>query len=779
MDLERVFKRSLYAVTALAACILGAAEGGAIPYGTFVAVVFGYLWTESRTRDGQSRGRGMNDALAAVLGVLALLAAFREFRSPNIEGRLLSGTHLLVYLSWIVLVQPKTNRRYWWLLALGILQVAVASVLASGQETIWFGMGAITYIFATIWTLAVFSIHRSASQFAVRPATTNTSELATSGVSVSIGAVRIEDGVTWINAPFVAGIAFNCAASLFVSVLFFLLIPRVWIPGSAAYGSEESSIPGVSRSAFTTEIRLGDMGAILESLDPVMQVRLKTPDNQPIAADEYAHRIGMTEPLFRGAVLGIYHSPAWRVEPVSVQRPSRLIAGDKRTLVRQEIRLEDSSADALFALGYPMGLVDPGEHPRGSYQSLTGLIYRSPDFNKGTIRYVVYSEFPPAGVRLNAVQSVTEVVRQRYAQVDYLERHTHVPRRLVRLSQLARDVVEQAQQRRGTPLSDLEKARAIESYLRDSGTYTYTLTQSISDPKIDPVEDFLFNRKEGHCEYFASALTLMLRAANIPSRLISGYKGGAYDEPSHTLFVQKRHAHAWCEAWIERRGWVTLDATPADERLAMIEAASTNRSVWTDMRSQLAGIWSENVVNISLEKQEEVIYGPIREIIQAAVQSLKDLWDSPQNSLAAFFAALTDPRSWFSISGVGVLLLLAVAGWLLHRMGRRFAGWTGWQQAQVDRQRVQLIAFYERFVTLMGSQGLRRLDNQTQQEFANEAAMTLHPHLQSAGLTNGPAEISDLFYQVRFGDRVLPEVDVRRVDELISHLERTLQPHSD
>src|SRR5262249_22235798 len=102
---------------------------------------------------------------------------------------------------------------------------------------------------------------------------------------------------------------------------------------------------------------------------------------------------------------------------------------------------------------------------------------------------------------------------------------------------------------------------ALESHLRDSGAYTYSLSMAVDDPTIDPVEDFLFNRKRGHCEYFASALALMLRSVQIPSRLVTGFKGADFNSSEQFYEVQQRHAHAWVEAYVDRN-WIVLDPTP-------------------------------------------------------------------------------------------------------------------------------------------------------------------------------------------------------------------------
>src|SRR5258708_33494589 len=95
----------------------------------------------------------------------------------------------------------------------------------------------------------------------------------------------------------------------------------------------------------------------------------------------------------------------------------------------------------------------------------------------------------------------------------------------------------------------------------------------VIDPSIDPVEDFLVSRKEGHCAYFASALALMLRSIGIPARMVNGFKGGDWNDLSNVLTVRQKHAHSWVEALVGEVGsgdasrrtpvWVTLDPTPA------------------------------------------------------------------------------------------------------------------------------------------------------------------------------------------------------------------------
>lgn len=773
MKLATTFKISLYLLTALSGGILGIAEEGWIPFCSLPAALIGFLWSEMNST---GEPRGMNDRVASVCGFAALLAATNEFFDENLEGRLLSGTHLVVYLTWIVLLQRKTDRRYWLLMALGVLQIAVASILTSGRATPWFGVSALVYVCAAVWTLSVFSLKRSEAQFALPAEGGSEGKASPSHHSVAIGSVQIEDGVTWISTAFVVGVVITNAAGLVVSVLFFLLIPRVWMPTAGAIIDDEPSGSG-RRTVMATQVRLGHMGSILERLDPVLQLRVHTTGRSIISAQEYAERIGLAEPLFRGAVLSDYEAPVWKADAESIQRPQRLIPIANKKMVRQEIRMEDVGTDTMLFLGSPLGLLDAEDQARGNYQWVTNLVHRIVDPKKpGPVRYSVFSELPAEPQPHNAVV-VNEFVRAQYVKRGYLDRLKYVPPGLGRLAQLARQVVADERQRRGTDLNELQVAQAIESFLRDSGEYTYTLVGSVRDPTIDPLEDFLFNRKEGHCEYFASALVLMLRAVDIPARLINGYKGGNYNEDTKTLYVQQRHAHAWCEAWIDDRSWVTFDATPTDERAASVESISANQTFWADWKSKLTTLWSDNVVNISYDRQDEAIYSPLRELIANQVALLKELWESPRASLIAFLQLLISPRRWFSPRGAGALFLVIATSWLACRLVRRVCRkWHVWDEPQNGWSVQRRVEFYERFTRLMQSLDLQRAESQTQQEFARQAALALQPRLQSVGMTSGPAEISDLFYKVRFGDVTLAENDCRRVEELLVGMERILRP---
>lgn len=105
---------------------------------------------------------------------------------------------------------------------------------------------------------------------------------------------------------------------------------------------------------------------------------------------------------------------------------------------------------------------------------------------------------------------------------------------------------------------------AIEQHLKSD--FSYSLS-SKRKTKLDPIVDFLFEERTGHCEYFASAMALLARTVGIPTRIVTGYRVGEHNPLLGHYVVRERNAHAWVEAWLPERGWVTYDPTPMAELL--------------------------------------------------------------------------------------------------------------------------------------------------------------------------------------------------------------------
>ncbi len=112
--------------------------------------------------------------------------------------------------------------------------------------------------------------------------------------------------------------------------------------------------------------------------------------------------------------------------------------------------------------------------------------------------------------------------------------------------------------------SAYDQARAIESFLRQ---YTYNDNIDAPPPDRDPVEYFLYDIGEGYCDYYATAMVVMLRSLGTPARAVSGYAEGRYDEESRLYYITERDAHTWVEVYFPGYGWIEFEPTAGETQL--------------------------------------------------------------------------------------------------------------------------------------------------------------------------------------------------------------------
>lgn len=752
---ERIVSLSVCLVVVYTSVIVGIAEESILPYALTLPITIASLvvaWKRPRWQ--------LQSLPANILGLLAFTLAGTELLVGSIEARLLSGAHLMVYLTWIVLWQKKQLTQYWWLFALSVIQVAIGAILMS---TVLYGLFLFGFLLLSVWTLAVFSLYRSQLRFAPAEETDDAADSPTAKTpavpaSRAIGTVHVDTG-RWVTARFVGGLLGITLASTLVGFAFFLLVPRQWI-GEVSWGTDSSRIGTLV--GFGDSVKLGSFGTLLESRERVMEVRLFDENDRPLEVEAYSGELGFDSPLFRGSVLDRYDNGQWTK---SARRPrlSPLPRRQTRNSIRQEYRLKPVGSRILFVMQQsPLqpiigGAVDLDE-PTVFADKEGMLRHGNKQRSAGIVEYELYSASASAMMRSASVSP-----RAGYREIFD--------------AKLKAALLEIAEREAGVSSgdSDRDKAQKIVAFLRDSGRFTYTLKiPRRQHPEIDPVLEFLQFRRTGHCEYFATALGLLLRSVNISSRLVWGFKGGSQNELSQYFEVEQRHAHVWVEADIDDR-WVTLDATPA-ARAETIEQDVGLLQSWINLKNYFTSLWSRFVVGMSLADQNKSFYSPLESTAKDAWNSVSQERKKSASGLQALLAFLSNPSRWFSWQGgllsFVLMLMLATLYWAAKKVIGLLRNLSG-ELAAAGRQRMQ-VAFYERFRRACEAHGLQRRPAQTQREFAAQVAGTFASRLQPAGFAAFPPQLASVFYDVRFGARQLSDGELREIDGLLTEFEKQL-----
>src|SRR5437763_10399009 len=255
-----------------------------------------------------------------------------------------------------------------------------------------------------------------------------------------------------------------------------------------------------------------------------------------------------------------------------------------------------------------------------------------------------------------------------------------------------------------------DKAAAVEQYLKKNYGYTLTLPEK---PEADPVGEFLFRRKEGHCEYFASAMAVMLRTLGIPSRVVNGFRGGEFNDLTSTYIVRASSAHTWVEAYFPGYGWITFDPTPADPKPAVTRFSRL--ALYVDAMGEF---WREWIVNYDVMHQLSLN----RQIFATSHRAASDWQQRLQEKYQALLhgarrVQLSGSRRRNAIVAVVFAFLLLMAS-MAPRM------WRAWRTGRIAARPAQAPAkaasiWYQRMSGNIGRRGFAKAGTQMQREFVD------------------------------------------------------------
>jgi transglutaminase-like putative cysteine protease len=204
---------------------------------------------------------------------------------------------------------------------------------------------------------------------------------------------------------------------------------------------------------------------------------------------------------------------------------------------------------------------------------------------------------------LYAVKSFVEQPLNIYKGYEDLTQYLQVP------SSGNPETVEFIGENINTSMTTQEKIDKLTSIF-SHGDFRYTLSPPLMQSA--PIDEFLFEKKVGFCSHYASALTYMLRLADVPARIVTGYQGGEV-QSGNVISVHQFDAHAWVEAWDNDKGWTRIDPTAivAPNRvLSGLLSMVQNRQVFNQLRLLIANIdhtWDQSILSYNQERQKSIL----------------------------------------------------------------------------------------------------------------------------------------------------------------------------
>ncbi|MGH7458126.1 MAG: transglutaminaseTgpA domain-containing protein [Longimicrobiaceae bacterium] len=379
-----------------------------------------------------------------------------------------------------------------------------------------------------------------------------------------------------VGRPFLLTTAALSGLTVAMSGLVFLALPR--LPGALL--GQPARGAGAALVGFSDQLSLGQWGSRV-SANPEVVLRVEFPgDEKPPTGNLY----------WRGHSYDQFDGVSWtrteRLPAPTLAREAYLSrwGGPPR---RYTVYGTAPGTRLLFGL-HPVISVQPESRVRPYLTRAGDLRYFGSD--RPVFQGVSAAPRPPESVLRGARPWSLEPARA------YLQLPRDTPRRVLSLA----DSLSEGQTTR------YEKVAATLAWFRRGFGYTLDLPDS---PREATLEHFLFERREGHCEYFSTAMAVLLRAAGVPARNVTGFLGGDWNDFGSYLAVTQNQAHSWVEVWFPDLGWVPFDPTPAGS--ADGGAGGAGAMVWPGLffLDMVQHRWYQWVLNYDLGSQRDLFRG--------------------------------------------------------------------------------------------------------------------------------------------------------------------------
>lgn len=594
-------------------------------------------------------------------------------------------------------------------------------------------------------------------------------------------------GIVWLAA--VMTLAITCAMFLFVPrVRLGQDVPEVShsneiMPGGGGRGRGGSGSPNPptrdlsSVSALSDSVELGDFGEIKQSSLKALELRSMSPQTPRTSAP----------PVYlRAYTYGVFDGQAWAALPTATQDARRLPASQerKRTLPNSRASKPIWRQRSYVVLVFDGGTGKKGDLPvsaeptalvdfsgEATWDARSGML-RAPSVTRGSEYGFECREF---NYEYEALEELVAGTQPLAAPGEGATRAASAPTRsywllpeglvkkLAGLPLIA-EVSERAKSRTSgeTKLfSPVAAARWLAAYFRNETRmpgpkFRYSLAER-PDPGADCIYRFLTTQRYGHCEYFASAMCVVLRAAGVPCRLAAGFRASRFNTERNVYEVAASDAHAWVEVYVRDYGWIPFDPTPSDD--GSTEQPPTEpppaEPDKTPTPQPTATPEPEPTPEPEAEHRDPVVhFGPEaqRKLMEDAIDSVKEATSAAQDALAPLTQWMPSFMPQAPLLRAGLLaapVSALVAFWLWRRRKRRKL-----EKRVLDEMGAETMrgvtkrqrSLYLSLLLELARFGFHKRPFETPREFAWRVA-------RRGGAPFAPVrELTEIFYRVRFGN---------------------------
>lgn len=667
------------------------------------------------------------NTLLAVIAFLFIIVDRYFLYTPLLD----SLSHFLIFIQLIKLFQKKENRDFLQIYLISFIHLLIASVTTLN---IFFSFFFLIYMVTGIWTFILFHFKKEIDRENEIRENLGKPIYKPYYLSEILSTKKLIGITTGISI-------FTLLHTIFI----FIIVPRVGL-----YSVNFNARPGQSISGFSEEVRLGDIGSIKENPQEVMRIQI-------IESDIDLNLIPL---LWRGKAFDYYDGKGWKL---SSQKKDTLnadingniyIEGNKESLgtienskyydiAKTKFTIEGLNTKYLFTLYYPLVISDG---PYKVKQDLTNSIRATDSYYLG-IKYTVTSKIPKVPDNLNIFKNSTKL---NYLYENYLQIPKSISPKVYSLAELIVKGID----------NPYLKVKRIEEFLKNNYGYTLKLK---ANKGVEPIEDFLFNVKEGHCEYFGSSMVILVRALGIPARLVNGFSGGEWNSLGGGYYIiRQQNAHTWVEVYFDGVGWLTFDPTPSDiinrkDKSAFFKYIS-HYVDYFHLR------WKSNVVDYDIKQQKAIInktfqiIGKLQANTSKLITQIKKIEFSKINFKFILYKFLL-----LILIILGFLILLS---FILKFYGINLLTILKKFKIVTKESKSHSVKFYDDLLTILKQKGFYRKESFTPYEFANYVITT------SGNAFNKVLEVTDYYYKVRFGYKTLSKEEVIKIENSLKEIQR-------